>query len=446
MKQRDSFTNKFGVLVAVAGSAVGLGNLWRFPYEMGRNGGAAYILVYLLFIIVICLPIMLSEFVIGRRSQANVTGAFRKLTTDKKWYVTGYIGVLVAFTIMAFYSVVGGWTLKYIYFAATNAFSGKDVAGINALYNNFISSPIEPLFWTLLFLFLAAGVVIGGVSKGIEKYSKILMPVLFLMVIILAIRSITLDGAGKGLEFLFRPDFSKLTPDSILSALGQAFFSLSLGMGCLITYASYINKSDNLFSTSLMTTVADTGFAILAGLAIMPAVFAFGIEPSAGPGLVFITIPHIFMQIPFGLFFAVVFFLVLMIAALTSAISLLEVATAYFSEEHNMSRRKAAIVSGSIIMFLGVFSSLSEGILSNITLGGKNIFEMFDFLSSNILLVVGGLLIVLFVGWKMKHSDFYDELSNGGTVRVPLFKVILFLIRYIVPVAIISILLYGLIK
>lgn len=446
MKKRDAFTNKFGILVAVAGSAVGLGNLWRFPYEMGNYGGAAYVLVYLLCVIVICLPIMLSEFVIGRRSQANVTGAFRKLTGDKKWYLTGYIGVLAAFTIMSFYSVVGGWTLKYIYYAVVGGFTGKDTEGLNGMFQGFISTSIEPLFWNLLFLLLTATVVIGGISKGIEKYSKVLMPMLFLMVVVLVIRSCTLEGADKGLEFLFRPDFSKLTPDSLLSAMGQAFFSLSLGMGCLITYGSYISKSDRLISTALMGTFADTGFAILAGLAIMPAVFAFGIEPGAGPGLVFITVPQIFMQIPFGMFFAVLFFFVLMIAALTSAISLLEVATAYFSEEHHMSRRKAIIISIGIITIFGTLASLSEGVLGHITLGGKNIFGMLDFLASNILLPIGGLLIVLFVGWKMKRSDFYDELSNGGSLKIRLFGVILFLIRYIIPPAIVSILLYGLIK
>ncbi len=436
-ESRDGFTSKFGVLVAVAGSAVGLGNLWRFPYMVGTHGGAAFILLYLLFVIVICLPIMFSEFIIGRRTQSNVFGAFRKLAPGTAWPGIGFLSVLAALCIMAFYSVVGGWTLKYIELSITGVFSERDSSNtLETMFNHFIASPVEPLFWHLLFLCLSGAIVFFGIKNGIEKYSKILMPVLFFMVMLLAVRALMLPGAGAGVEYLFKPDFSKITGEVALAALGQAFFSLSLGMGCVITYGSYVKKNANLINTSFKVMLADTGFALLAGLAIMPAVFAFGIAPGEGPSLVFITVPKIFMQLPFGTFFSVVFFIVLMVAALTSAISLLEVITAYLKEEFHIKRGMAVGIAITAIGILGAFSSLSQGSLSDVTIFGKNIFDMFDYLSSNILLPLGGLLIVLFVGWKMKRTDVYDELTNGGSIRMHSFNTVLFLLKYIIPVAI----------
>jgi NSS family neurotransmitter:Na+ symporter len=443
MHKRDGFSSKFGVLVAIAGSAVGLGNLWRFPYIVGQYGGGAFIIVYLLMVVVLCLPIMFSELLIGRRGQSNVIGVFKKLAPGSGWTSIGILSVVAAFLILSFYSVVGGWTLDYLFKALTGAFSHKTPDEFGALFSTLVSSPVRPLIWHVVFMLITALIVVGGVKNGIERYSKILMPILFLMVVVLAVRSLSLEGGAEGLKFLFHPDFSKISPDALLAALGQAFFSLSLGMGCMITYGAYISKRDNLIATSFKGMSADLIFAILAGLAIMPAVFAFGIEPTSGPGLVFITLPQIFEQIPFGGIFAVLFFIILTIAALTSAISQLEVVVAWFMEAMKLSRLKAVILAAAGITFLGVFCSLSQGILSDCTLFGKNFFDLAEYFSNNILLPVGGLLIVTFVGWRMKPREVYDELSNGGTLRVRLLPAILFILRYICPLAIAAILVYS---
>lgn len=450
VNKRDGFGSRFGVLVAVAGSAVGLGNLWRFPYLVGNNGGAAFIIMYLAFVIVLCLPIMFSEFIIGRRTQSNAFGAIKKLAPKSIWLLIGVISVAASISIMSFYSVVGGWTIEYIVNSFSSDFLTSNNNLLNSKFNDFVSSPIKPLIQHLIFLGLSAMIVVAGIKNGIEKYSKILMPGLFVLVLLLAIRSLTLDGASEGVKFLFYPDFSKLQGDSILAALGQAFFSLSLGMGCIITYGSYVKKEENLLKISLMTAFADTGFAILAGLAVMPAVFAFGISPSEGPSLVFITLPQIFAQLPFGNILSIIFFIILLVAAITSAISLLEVIVAYMTEELKFTRRNAVIISFLIIGFLGSLSSLSEGVLSDFKIFGKTIFDTFDFMSSNVFLPIGGLLVVLFVGWKMASKDVKDELSSGGAIRLNgvLFGGIMFIIKFIAPIAISVVLLnsLGLIK
>ena len=307
--KRDSFGSKFGVIAAAAGSAVGLGNIWRFPYIAGENGGGAFIIVYLIFIIAIGIPVMLSEFTIGRSAQRNAFGSFKKLAPKTYWYLIGLMGVVAAFMILAFYSTVAGWTLEYIYLSFADAFSGKSPDQLTSIFESFKSGTFRPLLWQLIFMILTAWIVISGVQRGIEKYAKILMPLLLVLVIVLDIRAVTLSGAKEGLEFLFKPDFSKLDTNSILEALGQAFFSLSIGMGTLITYGSYINKRENLTTTAINVTAADTIIAILAGVAIFPAVFAFGIEPNAGPDLIFRTLPNIFQQIPGGYFFSLLFFI-----------------------------------------------------------------------------------------------------------------------------------------
>lgn len=445
--KRDGFGSRFGVLVAVAGSAVGLGNLWRFPYMVGNNGGAAFIIIYLLFVIVLCMPIMFSEFVIGRRAQSNAFGAVKKLAPKSGWLSIGVISVVASVAILSFYSVVGGWTLEYIVKAFSPTFLTSDSTSLSGQFSGFASSSLMPVVMHLAFLAISAFIVAAGVKNGIERYSKILMPVLFFLVLLLAIRSLTLEGSSAGVEFLFNPDFSKITSKTILAALGQAFFSLSLGMGCIITYGSYVNKKENLFKVSFMSAFADTGFAILAGLAVVPAVFAFGISPAEGPSLVFITLPQVFAQLPFGQIIAIVFFFILLIAALTSSISLLEVIVAYLSEELKWSRRNAVIATFVVIGFFGSLSSLSQGVLSDVKIFGKTFFDFFDYTSSNILLPVGGLLVVLFAGWRMKPSDVYDELSSGGSVvlKKGIFNTILFIMRYISPVAILIVLANSLI-
>lgn len=446
--QRANFGSTFGVIAAAAGSAIGLGNIWKFPYITGVYGGAAFILVYLICIALIGLPVMLSEFLIGRRAQKNAVGSFKKLAPNSPWFVTGWMGFISAVFILSFYGVVAGWTLNYIFLAVTNQFAGVDAAGIGDMFGGFISDPVKPLIWQFIFMALTGWIVYAGVKDGIERYSKILMPLLLVIIIVLDIRAITLPGASAGVDFLLKPDFSKLSPAAVLSALGHAFFSLSLGMGTMITYGSYIGKKEKLGTTALQVTIADTVIALLAGLAIFPAVFAFGIEPSAGPGLVFVTLPNVFQQMPGGIFFGILFFILLAVAALTSSISILEVVVAYFNEEMNMSRKKATILTTVFITIFGVFCSLSLGVWSGFTLptiaGPKGIFDFMDWWSANFFLPLGGLFISLFVGWKMKMSDVKDELSNGGTLSIGYLTLFIWLARVVAPVMIAAVFLYNL--
>lgn len=321
LSQRDSFSSKIGVIAAAAGSAIGLGNIWRFPCVTGENGGGAFLVIYLVIMLLIGVPVMLSEFIIGRRAQRNPYGAFRLLKPNQPWYLIGILGIAAAFMILAFYTTISGWTLEYIYRSLINSFSGQSVEELKSSFDSFQANGLFPVIWQLIFMFLTALIVWRGIKDGIEKYSKILMPLLFLIIVVIAIRSITLPGSKEGLIFLFKPDFSKITWEAVLKALGQVFFSLSIGMGTLITYGSYINKKDNLTSTALAVSGADTFVAIMAGMAIFPAAFAFGIKPNAGPGLAFITLPNIFQQMTGGYFWALSFFLLLAVAALTSTIS-----------------------------------------------------------------------------------------------------------------------------
>jgi NSS family neurotransmitter:Na+ symporter len=448
MKERDSFGNHFGVLVALAGSAVGLGNLWRFPYLVGTNGGASFIIIYLFFVFVICLPLMFTEFVIGRRSQNNVFGAFRTLTQGKKpfWGKIGAISVLCAFVILSFYCVVGGWTINYLVKSVLMQFT----EGVNfqQMFEHSSTSTTVPLIYTLIYVFLTALIVIMGVKNGIEKYSKIMMPLLFLMVIAIAVHSLTLPGASEGVKFLFYPDFSKVTGDTVLAAMGQAFFSLSIGCGTIITYASYVKKDENIISSSAATAIMDLIFAMLAGVAIMPAVFAFGLSPSEGPGLLFVIIPQIFSQIPFGSVLAILFFIVLFFAALTSSISLLEVVVAFLSEEFKMKRSWATFTASLSVTIVAVLCSLSLGLLNDWTICKLPLFDFLDKLSADFLLPIGGLLFVIFAGWKMSDEEYFDELSNGNTLKQKrwLLYAIRFIVKYIAPIVILIILISGLLK
>lgn len=445
MEKRDLFGSRLGVLLALAGSAVGLGNLWRFPYLVGSNGGAMFIILYLFFVFIICLPLMFTEFVIGRRSHANVFGAFRVLSSDKKslWSKIGFISVLCSFTILSFYSVVGGWTIDYLMRSCMFQFHVN--SDYSEMFNLSTQVAWRPLLFTAIFLILTGLVVRMGVKDGIEKFTKVMMPILFLMVILVAIRSVTLPGAGEGLRFLFKPDFSKLTATTVLSAMGQAFFSLSIGCGTIITYASYVDKSENIMKTSSYTALMDLGFALLAGMAIMPAVFAFGQSPTEGPGLVFIIIPQIFAQIPFGSILAILFFFILFFAAITSSISLLEVVVAYLIEEFEMVRRKAVFISFTAVCVVAILCSLSLGPLQEFKIAGFAIFDFLDKLSANILLPAGGLLFVLFAGWKMPDQDYINELTNEGTLPVNRFllKAVRFIVKYVAPIIILLILITG---
>lgn len=443
---RDSFGSRFGALVAMAGSAVGLGNLWRFPYLVGENGGAAFIIIYILLSFLICLPIFISEFVIGRRSQKNAYAAFRDLSGGSAWRWVGLFTIIVPLVVLSYYSVIGGWSVEYLLKSVTFAFESASQSAMSTMFSDFVSSTWGPLLVHTGFLLVTTLIVVVGIKDGIEKFSKVMMPLLFFMVLAIAIYSMTLPGAKAGLDYLFNPDFSKITGKACAAALGQAFFSLSLGFGTIMTYASYVDKKENILFQSTATAVSDLMFALIAGVAIMPAVFAFGLNPQSGPGLVFETLPFVFGQMPAGGFVAILFFLALLVAALTSSISMLEVAVAYLVEEKGFSRVWACVVLFVICWVVGAICSLSFGPLSDVNIGGGNIFDFFDNLSSNILMTLGSLLTVLFVGWRLKKTDVYDEFTNGGTLsrNAKLFGVLWFLIRYICPLAIISIFVSGL--
>ena len=444
---RDSFGSRFGALVALAGSAVGLGNLWRFPYLVGENGGAAFIIVYILMSFLICMPIFICEFVVGRRSQENAYSAFRDLSGGSKWKYVGVMTVIIPLIVTSYYSVVGGWSVEYLFKSITFSFThGESQAQITTMFGDFVSSPWLPLFAHTLFLFITAIIVAAGIKGGIEKFSKIMMPLLFVIVLGIAIYSITLPGAKAGLSYLFDPDFSKLTAKSWAAALGQAFFSLSIGFGTIMTYASYVSKKENIMFQSTATAISDLAFALVAGVAIMPAVFAFNLDPQSGPGLVFETLPYVFSQMPAGGFVAILFFLALLVAAITSSISMFEVGVAYLVEEKKLSRIGACAVIFIVCWSLGALCSLSFGPLSQVHIFGDTIFDFFDNLSSNVLMTLGSLLTVLFVGWRLKKTDIYDEFTNGGSLRfnVRIFGILWFLIRYIAPLAIISVFISGL--
>jgi len=443
LSNRDSFGSKFGVLAAAAGSAVGLGNIWRFPYVVGENGGGAFLIIYLFFIIVIGIPVMLSEFTIGRKAHLNPVGAFKKIAPKSQWSLVGLMGVGAAFMILAFYSTIAGWTLEYVYGSITNAFTDKTPDQLTVMFENFKSGTFRPLLWQLIFMGLTAWIVLAGVQKGIEKSSKVLMPILLVIIIILAIRSVTLPGSKEGLAFLFNPDFSKINSGVIIKALGQAAFSLSIGMGTLITYGSYIRKDNNLVKTAFQVSAADTLIAILAGIAIFPAVFAFNLQPNAGEGLVFIVLPNIFQQMTGGYIFSLLFFVLLTVAALTSSISVLEVVVAYFVEQLKMTRKKATIIASVLISIIGIFCTLSWGVLKNVSLFDYNIFGILEYIAANILLPVGAFLIVIFVGWTVKRKIVKDEISSDGLYKANLFKIFMIIIKFIAPIAIALVFLNG---
>ena len=444
MKAREHFGGRAAVIMALAGSAIGLGNIWRFPYVVGQNGGAAFVFVYILATILLSLPIFFAESVIGRRSRANCRGALATLAPGTKWHLFGLLSVITPMLIVSYYSVVGGWSLDYLYKAVTLSFTSG--SGGTEGFGSFVSSTWEPLIAHTLFLLISIGIIFGGVRKGIGKVSKIGMPILFVLVVAIVIYAVSLPGAGKGVEYLLHPDFSKITGKTVLDAIGQSFYSLSLGMGIIITYSSYVQKEENLLATGFGTATADLLFAMLAGMAIMPAVFASGIAPESGPGLIFDTLPFIFSSMALKMpvltsIVAILFFLTVLFAAVTSAVSLLEVGVAYLSEEFKMSRRKAGILVFIFTWILGVICSLSFGPLADVQIFGLGLFDLLDKFCSNILLIIGGLLCVIFVGWKMKRADVYDEFTNGGTKRLNarVFNAIYFVIRYLAPIAVLMV-------
>lgn len=436
VKERDSFRTSIGVILALIGSAIGLGNLWRFPYLVGTNGGAAFIIIYLVCVIFLCMPIMVAEFVIGRRSQANVFGAFKRLAPGSGWKHTGVLAVLTCITLLSFYVVVGGWTIDYFVKSLRMVFTPQtDFAGE---FNKMVSSTSEILFYTVLFLVINGAVILAGVRRGIERTNKILMSVLAVLIVLIASYSLTLPGARQGLDFLFRPDFSKVTFNTALNALGQGFLSLSIGCGSIITYASYTKKETNLLKTTTITTLSDTGFAIIAGVAILPAVFSAGMDPGEGAGLAFVSLPYVFANMPMGKILSILFYFILFAAALSSSISITEPIVAFMKEEFRTSRLKAVITSFVIVLTFAVLCALSFGLLANIKIVGKTFFDFFDYISSNLFLTVGALLGAIFAGWKIKKEDFFDEITSGGRYKIPkwLIGTLRVFIRYVAPVVV----------
>lgn len=430
----DVFNSKFGAIAAAAGSAVGLGNIWRFPYILGENGGGAFLIIYIIFTVAIALPILLSEFATGRKAAKPVIGAYKKLAPGTKWYFIGLSGVFCAFFILSFYSIVSGWMLFYCYKAIVGNLSGLSSADMISTFESATADPAVSIFWMILFLGVTSFVVMRGVQKGIEKYSKVLMPLLLLLIIIICVRALTLPGAIDGLVFLFRPDFSKITSESLFVALGQSFFSLSIGMGTMTTYGSYISKRQNLSTSGFSVAILDFVIAILAAIIIFPCAFAFGISPGEGPGLVFVTLPNVFNQMFAGQAISIVFFILLSIAALTSSISLLEVVVSYLVDDFKIKRELATVLSASLCAILGCLCAFSSAI-----------FNLFDNLSANILLPGGAFFIVLFIPWVMGRSSFKKEMeAHGHSMRW--FNQLFFLIKYVAPIAIFTILVYQIIK
>ena len=414
---------------------------------MGENGGAAFIIIYIILCFLICLPIFISEFVVGRRAQENAYSAFRDLSGGSWWKYVGMMTVIIPLIVTSYYSVIGGWSVQYFFKALTFSFtSGDSQSQINSMFSQYVTSPLLLLVGHTLFLAATVAIVGAGVKGGIEKFSKVMMPLLFVIVLGIAIYSIMLPGAAAGLDYLFNPDFSKITAKSCAAALGQAFFSLSIGFGTIMTYGSYVSKKENIMFQSTATAVSDFLFAMIAGVAIMPAVFAFGLNPQSGPGLVFETLPFVFSQMPAGGFVAILFFVALLVAALTSSISMVEVGVAYLVEERKMPRVWACVTIFAVCWVVGTICSLSFGPLSNVKIADMIIFDAVDTFSSNVLMTLGSLLTVLFVGWRLKKTDIYDEFTNGGSLRfnVKIFGVLWFIIRYVAPLAVIFIFISGL--
>lgn len=433
--QRDQWGSKFGFIMAAAGSAVGLGNLWKFPFLAGQNGGGAFVLVYLIILFIVGFTLMMAEISVGRFAQLNAIGAYRKIKANWGW--VGSMGVVAGFLILSFYSVIGGWIVAYMVKAVTGAFNTADVQVLGGMFSEFISSAGMPIFYHAIFMLMTLGIVIGGIQNGIEKYSKIMMPALFVILVLVVLRSVTLEGAMAGIKFYLTPDFSKINAGVILAALGQVFFSLSLGMGCMITYGSYLSKDEDIPQSSAIIPLIDTGVALLAGLAILPAVFAFGFSPSAGPGLLFITLPAVFSKMPMGSLVGLAFFLLALFAAVTSSISLLEVCVSYVVDEWKWTRRKATLILSAIIFLLGVPCSLSQGPWSHITLiKGKCILDSVDFVATNVLLPLGGIFLSIFVGWIWGIPQALQEITNYGRRKFALAPVWAFLIKWVAPIAI----------
>ncbi|MBO4476280.1 MAG: sodium-dependent transporter [Bacteroidales bacterium] len=443
---RENFGSSFTFIMAMAGSAIGLGNIWRFPYMVGEHGGGAFIIAYIICGVLIAIPCFVCEALIGRRARQGVVGAFRKIAPGSGWRWIGGMCVLTSFVIVCFYSVVGGWSLDFLLRSLAGKLAGGNPEAATGVFSGMASSPVESVAMMAAFMVITALIVLGGVKKGIEKFTKLTMPMLFVLMILIMVFSCLLPGAGEGVKYLVKPDFSKLDGAGWAAALGQAFFSMSLGMGTVLIYSSFMKKEDSILGSGLWTAGSDTMFALISGFAIMPAVFSAGIEPTAGPPLVYETLPYIFAEMGvdapvLGYAITLAFFLAILTAALTSSISMFEVCVEHAVEQYRFKRWQAVLAFLAPGLALGVLCALSFGPLKDVKLFDKTIFDLFDYASSNILMTLGALVFVLFVGWRMKKADVRDEITNGGTLRLgtSVFNVLYFLIRWIIPPAIIVI-------
>ena len=446
MNERANFGSKLGVILATAGSAVGLGNVWRFPYMAGENGGAVFIIIYVVCVVMLGIPCMVSEFIVGRHGQSNTARAYRKLAGRTPWAVIGYMGVLTGFLITGYYAVVSGWCLQYVWASLIGHLQG-DPEYFRTYFAELSADPVKPVLWTVIILGITYLIIEHGVRDGIERASKMLMPTLFILLLIIVVASCLLPGATKGIEFLFKPDFSKINSDVFLGALGQSFYSLSIAMGCLCTYASYFSRHTNLTQSAVQIAVIDCVVAILAGLMIFPAAFSVGVNPDSGPSLIFITLPNVFQQafaaVPLvGYVVSLLFFVLLSLAALTSLMSLHEVSTAFFQEELHLTRKKAALIVTVTTSVIGAFCSLSLGAVESLSWIGKTLFDWFDFITGQIFLPVVGFLTCIFIGWFVDHKVVREEYTNWGTLSGVNFHLYLFLVKYVCPLAILFIFLH----
>ena len=445
-EKRSSFGSKIGMILATAGGAVGLGNIWRFPYMAGQNGGAVFILIYIGCVLMLGIPCMVSEFIIGRHGAANTYRAYSRMADGKAWKFVGLLGVSTGFLITGYYAVISGWCLQYVYASIMGQLNG-DADFVKQYFADFSSSPVQPLFWLALIMLVAYFVIIHGVRGGIEKASKMMMPTLFILLLIIVVASCLLPGAGAGVVFLFKPDFSKVDQGVFLGALGQSFYSLSIAMGCISTYASYFTRQTNLVKSAMQICSIDTMVAILAGLMIFPAAFSVGVSPDSGPSLIFITLPNVFNEAFAGLpllgwLVSLLFYLLLSLAALTSLISLHEVSTAFFYEELHISRKKGAVIVTVVCTVIGAVCSLSLGQGRGLEIAGKPLFDVFDFVTGQIFLPLGGFFTCLFIGWFVPKKLVKDEFTNWGTVSRHIFAVFLFLVRFVAPLCILAIFLH----
>lgn len=444
--ERVNFGSKLGMILATAGGAVGLGNVWRFPYMAGENGGAVFILIYFACVLLLGLPCMISEFIIGRHAASNTARAYTKLSGGTPWKWVGYLGVLTGFLITGYYGVVSGWCLQYFFSSLTGSLHGTPEF-FRQYFADFSTNPWKPVLWLFVFILITHFVIINGIRNGIERASKILMPVLFILLLIIVVASCMLPGASRGISFLFKPDFSKLTSDVFLGALGQSFYSLSIAMGCICTYASYYSRQTNLAKSAIQIAGIDSVVAILAGLMIFPAAYSVGISPDSGPSLIFITLPNVFEKafsaMPIvGFCVSLTFYLLLALAALTSLISLHEVSTAFFQEELKTTRNRAATIVTLSCGIIGAFCALSMGDLSCLSIGGTNLFDIFDFVTGQIFLPLGGFFTCLFLGWYVPKKLVKDEFTNWGTLKGRFFGAYFFLVRYVCSPAILAIFLH----